>query len=84
MDPRRNPYALGAGTRPTELAGRTDIIANVEVALDRIRAGRSTQVHMLIGLRGVGKRGGSVDLHSPARLLSGASAGFMPLREAVG
>ena len=29
-------------------------------------------------------RGGSVDLHSPARLLSGASAGFMPLREAVG
>ena len=30
------------------------------------------------------ERGGSVDLHSPARLLSGASAGFMPLREAVG
>ena len=29
-------------------------------------------------------RGGSVDLHSLARLLSGASAGFMPLREAVG
>jgi hypothetical protein len=30
------------------------------------------------------KRGGSVYLHRPARLLSGASAGFMPLREAVG
>ena len=29
------------------------------------------------------ERGGSVHLHSPARLLSGASAGFMPLREAV-
>ena len=29
-------------------------------------------------------RGGSVCLHSPARLLSGAAAGFMPLREAVG
>ena len=29
-------------------------------------------------------RGGSVHLHSPARLLSGAAAGFMPLREAVG
>jgi transposase len=29
-------------------------------------------------------RGGSVRLNSPARLLSGASAGFMPLREAVG
>ena len=29
-------------------------------------------------------RGVSVHLHSPARLLSGAAAGFMPLREAVG
>jgi len=29
-------------------------------------------------------RGGSVCLNSPARLLSGAFAGFMPLREAVG
>ncbi len=29
-------------------------------------------------------RGGSVYLNSPARLLSGAAAGFMPLREAVG
>ena len=29
-------------------------------------------------------RGGSVYLNRPARLLSGASAGFMPLREAAG
>jgi hypothetical protein len=29
-------------------------------------------------------RGGSVCLNRLARLLSGASAGFMPLREAVG
>jgi hypothetical protein len=29
-------------------------------------------------------RGGSVYLNRPARLLSGAAAGFMPLREAVG
>ena len=29
-------------------------------------------------------RGGSVHLNSPALLLSGASAGFMPLREAGG
>lgn len=29
-------------------------------------------------------RGGSVHLNSPARLLSGAAAGFMPLREAAG
>jgi hypothetical protein len=31
-----------------------------------------------------GNRGGSVHLHSSTRLLSGASAGFMPLREAAG
>jgi hypothetical protein len=37
----------------------------------------------LTGLNGA-QRGGSVRLNSPARLLSGASAGFMPLREAVG
>ena len=30
------------------------------------------------------ERGGSVYLHSPARLLSVAAAGFMPRREAVG
>ncbi|MGI8841994.1 MAG: AAA family ATPase [Caulobacteraceae bacterium] len=55
MDPRRNPYAPGAGTRPTELAGRDAVIETVEVALDRVRQGRSAQLHMLIGLRGVGK-----------------------------
>ncbi len=30
------------------------------------------------------QRGGSVHLNSSTRLLSGASAGFMPLREAAG
>ena len=30
------------------------------------------------------ERGGSVCLNGPARLLSRAAAGFMPLREAVG
>ncbi|GEM_PF-3068310 len=34
--------------------------------------------------RVVRKRGGSVCLNRPARFLSGAAAGFMPLREAVG
>jgi hypothetical protein len=31
-----------------------------------------------------GHRDGSVHLNNPARLLSGAAAGFMPLRETVG
>ncbi len=55
MDPRINPYAPGAGTRPPELAGRDEIIEHVDIALDRIRGGRAAKSPMLIGLRGVGK-----------------------------
>ena len=55
MDPRRNPYAPGAGTPPPELAGRDDIIERAAIALDRIRAGRAARSVVLYGLRGVGK-----------------------------
>ena len=55
MDPRRNPFAPGAGTPPPELAGRDALIERVAVALDRIRAGRPAQSVILYGLRGVGK-----------------------------
>jgi len=55
MDPRRNPYAPGAGTPPPELAGRDEVIERAAIALDRIRAGRSARSIILHGLRGVGK-----------------------------
>lgn len=55
MDPRRNPFAPGAGSRPPELAGREAILEGVAIALDRIRAGRQAQSSILTGLRGVGK-----------------------------
>lgn len=55
MDPRRNPFAPGAGSRPPELAGREAILEGVSVALDRIRNRRHAQSVILIGLRGVGK-----------------------------
>lgn len=55
MDPRRNPYAPGAGTPPPELAGRDEIIERAAVALDRIRAGKTARSLILYGLRGVGK-----------------------------
>lgn len=55
MDPRRNPYAPGAGTPPPELAGRDEIIERASIALDRIRAGRAARSVVLYGLRGVGK-----------------------------
>src|SRR5690606_19110053 len=55
MDPRRNPYAPGAGTPPPELAGRADMIENAAIALDRIRGGRAARSFVFHGLRGVGK-----------------------------
>lgn len=55
MDRRRNPFAPGAGTRPPELAGRSEIIENARVALARVGLGRAARSQMLLGLRGVGK-----------------------------
>lgn len=55
MDPRRNPFSPGAGTRPPELAGRDELLERASIALDRIRAGRAARSVVLYGLRGVGK-----------------------------
>ena len=55
MDPLRNPFAPGAGSRPPELAGREELLAQAQLALQRIRLGRSEKSQMLLGLRGVGK-----------------------------
>lgn len=55
MDPVRNPFAPGAGSRPPELAGRETVIHDAEIAIQRVLRGRPTQSQMLLGLRGVGK-----------------------------
>jgi hypothetical protein len=56
MARRQNPYAAGAGTPPPhELFGRAEIIKEIDMALDRLRNGRPSQHHMLVGLRGFGK-----------------------------
>jgi hypothetical protein len=55
MDPVKNPYSPGAGTPPPELAGRDDLREQVRIALERVRAGRSTKSVLMVGLRGVGK-----------------------------
>src|SRR6516225_11746186 len=55
MDPRRNPFAPGAGIPPPELAGRDDLIERAAVALDRIRARAAARSLIFYGLRGVGK-----------------------------
>lgn len=55
MDPYRNPFAPGAGSRPPELAGRDSILEAARVACGRALNGRSARSIMLLGLRGTGK-----------------------------
>jgi len=55
MDPRKNPFAPGAGSPPPALVGRDSIIEAADIALHRIRDGRPEKSQMLLGLRGVGK-----------------------------
>ena len=55
MDPIRNPFAPGAGTRPPQLAGRDELRETVRVAVERTRLQRSTKSVLMVGLRGVGK-----------------------------
>jgi hypothetical protein len=55
MDPERNPYRPGAGTRPPALMGRDDLIQKFGIAMRRALAHRPGKSIMPIGLRGVGK-----------------------------
>lgn len=55
MDPYRNPFAPGAGSRPPELAGRDKILENARISCGRAILGRNTRSMMLLGLRGTGK-----------------------------
>jgi hypothetical protein len=55
MDPKTNPFAPGAGTRPPELAGREKILSDADVALARMKKGLPARGQLLLGLRGVGK-----------------------------
>ena len=55
VDAVRNPYSPGAGTRPPALVGRDGEIEAMDIALQRLLAGRYGRSLMLTGLRGVGK-----------------------------
>lgn len=55
MDPVRNPFAPGAGSKPPELAGRQAIIDDAKVAIQRALIGKASRSQMFLGLRGVGK-----------------------------
>jgi hypothetical protein len=55
MDRAKNPFSPGAGSPPPELAGRSVILEDAMVALQRVKNGRAEKSMILIGLRGVGK-----------------------------
>jgi Cdc6-like AAA superfamily ATPase len=55
MEPKLNPFAPGAVTQPPELAGRDAILQKADLAMQRVKLGRSARSQMLLGLRGVGK-----------------------------
>lgn len=55
MDEIRNPFAPGAGSQPPALAGRSALITDADVALQRALLGRHAKSQMLLGLRGTGK-----------------------------
>ncbi len=81
MDPRRNPFAPGAGSSPPELAGREDVIETVAIALDRIKNGRHAQSMILLGLRGVGK---TVLLNAMRRAAEGEGIQCVPIEAPEG
>ena len=55
MNAIQNPFSPGAGNRPPELAGRTEILNQAILALGRIKAAKSERSPLIVGLRGVGK-----------------------------
>jgi len=55
VDPIRNPYTPGAGSRPPALAGRDAELRAFRVLVERLRRGRPEKSMIITGLRGVGK-----------------------------
>ena len=55
MDQLQNPFTPGAGSRPYELAGRSELIEQAELLMGRTLLGRFEKSMIMVGLRGVGK-----------------------------
>jgi len=55
MDPRKNPFAPGAGTKPPALVGRDKQLEAFDILLERLERGYAEQSMIVTGLRGVGK-----------------------------
>src|SRR6266568_3471092 len=55
IDPIRNPYTPGAGSRPPALTGRDEEIEAFRILLARLKLRRPEKSMLITGLRGVGK-----------------------------
>ncbi len=55
MDPIKNPFSPGAGSRPPELVGRDSVLEQARILLGRVKLRRPEKSMLLTGLRGVGK-----------------------------
>lgn len=55
VDPRKNPFSPGAGTKPPALVGRDEQLMKFDVLLERLENGHAEQSMIITGLRGVGK-----------------------------
>ncbi len=50
MDPRKNPYTPGAGTKPPALVGRNAQIESFDILLERLENGYAEQSMIITGL----------------------------------
>lgn len=55
MDPVRNPYTPGAGSKPPALEGRDEELEAFRILVKRLLLGRPEKSLLVTGLRGVGK-----------------------------
>lgn len=55
MDPILNPFVPGEGTPPPELAGRDEVIKEIQISYKRALIGNPCRSFLLLGLHGTGK-----------------------------
>ena len=55
MESGLNPFSPNAGSRPTELVGRDDVLTDAQTMIARLPRRLSVQSMLLTGIRGVGK-----------------------------
>lgn len=81
MDPHKNPYTPGAGTRPPRLVGRDTEVSDFDIAFRRLGAGESARSFVLDGLRGVGKTVLLNEADAVARQRGWVSSGVLECNE---